>query len=196
MPTITYPVGGGGIGANIQGPTRQSINGVVNTSTASQAFSSGTETIPTNANLIIPSHGLVTGAAFEWQWSMSKTAAGTAAPTFNIKVGSAGTTADTTRFTITGPAQTAAVDTGFYMLSAQLRAAGASAVLVGTLFGQHTAATGAGFGTASATNGYQVATSSTFSSTTAVEGWFVSLSLAPGASAVWTVDYGIYKAFF
>jgi len=196
MPTITYPVTGGGIEANIQGPIRQSVIGVTNTSTASQAFSSGTETIPTNANLIIPSHGLVTGAAFKWQWSMSKTGAGTVAPTFNIKIGSAGTTADTTRFTITGPAQTAAVDTGFYTLSAQLRAAGASAVLVGTLFGQHTAATGAGFGTASATNGYQIATSSSFSSTTAVEGWFVSLSLAPGTSAVWTVDYGIYEAYF
>ena len=169
--------------------------GAVRTSLASQALS-GTETIPTNAQFVIPSFGLVTGAAWRFTWSMSKTNAGIAAPTFNIKIGSAGTVSDTTRFTITGPAQTAAVDTGRYELIVQLRSAGAAAVLSGHITGQHTAATGAGFGTANASDGYQIATSAAFDSTTAVGGWFVSLSLAPGASAVWTIDHGFYMAAF
>lgn len=69
------------------------------------------------------------GRRYSWRLIISKTAAGTATPILTIRVGTAGSTADTARVTLTWGAGTAAVDRGEIELEAMFSAIGASAVL-------------------------------------------------------------------
>jgi hypothetical protein len=62
---------------------------------------------------------------------MRKTAAGNAASTFDICVGTAGTTADTARVSFTKPAGSAAADEGKVVIEAIIRTIGATGVMVG-----------------------------------------------------------------
>ena len=100
---------------------------------------------------------------------MVKTAAGTAAGTVIVRVGTAGTTADTARLTFTWGAGTAAVDTGIYGVIVHFRSVGAgtSAVLVGYVqLDHHLAATGL-TATGAAGTGVLLVTSGGFDSTVA-----------------------------
>lgn len=120
---------------------------------------------------------------FKWRFRVTKTAAGTATPAFNIRFGTAGTTADTARATLTSTAaQTAAADTGMLELDGILRTVGASAVLQAAIRMDHTAADGAGLGTFR----YLAATSAAFDITPAAT--IIGVSCNPGATGtpVWT----------
>lgn len=83
---------------------------VYNFSTASQAPAAATRTYLTGSNIAIPTGKLQIGTMFRWKFNMTKTGAGTAASTFDIAVGTAGTTADTARVSFTKPAGTAVAD--------------------------------------------------------------------------------------
>lgn len=121
------------------------------------------------------------GSFFKWRFRATKTAAGVATPTFNIRLGTAGAVGDTSRVLFTSSAaQTAAVDTGMFEMDAIVRAVGATAVLSGVLRMDHTAADGAGFGTFR----YLLTTSASFDITPA--GTIIGVSCNPGASGVWT----------
>lgn len=107
--------------------------GYVNFSTASQAPTAATRTYITGSNIAVAAGALQVGTMFRWTISMTKTAAGIAASTFDICFGTAGTTADTARVSFTKPAGTAVVDEGFVTITAICRGpVGASGVVAGT----------------------------------------------------------------
>lgn len=154
-----------------------------NWSTAAQTGFAA-DTMLTGSVVSLPAtRGLKAGATYRVRFSVSKTAAGIAAPKFIVRVGTNGTTADTAVLTFTGGAQTAVVDTGWFEVQATWRSVGATGVLQGTLFGQHTknAATGL-IGNASPV--FEV-TGAAFDTTTA--SLKMGLSVNGGAAASWTV---------
>lgn len=131
--------------------------------------------------LPVPSHLLQAGANIRIRMVMTKTAAGVAAPVWNLRVGTAGTVADAARLTFTGPIQTAVIDTAIVELYAVLRNGGSVAVLSGGLQLFHNLAL-----TGFATLGTPVlqAISAAFDAT--VPNLIVGLSVNPGAAGVWT----------
>jgi hypothetical protein len=155
---------------------------VRNWSTA-DVVATGADTYLTGSGLVVPV-GLVlqVGVTFRWNFFMTKSAAGTAAPVWNIRVGTAGTTGDTARVTFTQvAAQTAVADTGWVEINGIIRSVGASGVLIAGLSLGHVLAT-TGFSTLGA-NVMQVL-SGGFDTT--VANLIVGVSVNPGASGVWT----------
>jgi len=143
---------------------------------------SAADTYLTGSSLNIPSHLLQAGAMPRWKLVMTKTAAGTAAPIWRIRIGTLGTTGDAAILTFTQVAlQTAVVDTGFVEIIANLRNIGVAGVLAGALRMNHVLAA-TGFSTLT-TNVLQV-TSAGFDTT--VANLIVGVSVNPGASGVWT----------
>lgn len=92
-----------------------------NFSVASQAPTAATRTYITGSKITVPPGRLQIGTMFRWSFSMTKTAAGIAASTFDIAVGTNGTTADVARVSFTKPAGTAAIDEGFVTIIAVVR---------------------------------------------------------------------------
>lgn len=163
----------------------RSTNAAIAAQTANAA-----DTWLTNSDLIIPSFGFQAKTTFLWQASASKTAAGIATPIYAVRVGSARTTSDTARLTITGPAQTAIADVGTLNVMVTVRSIGATGVLQGTAWWDHrgTAAntTTSGVGFANDTTGHTETTAAGFDMT-AIAGQFISLSVNPGTAGVWTI---------
>lgn len=124
------------------------------------------------------------GSWFRWSFRSNK-GGGTATPIYNIRFGTAGTTADTARVTVTGAAQTAVADEAWIVVEAAFRTVGASAVLVGQVHLMHRLATTGFSVTANNVFATPVA-SSTFDST--VAGSIIGLSVNPGASGAWVTD--------
>lgn len=118
--------------------------GHTNFSTASQAPAATTRTYLAGSALAIPSNKMQVGTCFRWMFTATKTAAGTAASTIDIAVGTAGTTADTARVSFTKPAGTAAVDEARFEIYAICRGPlSASGVMAGNMTMNHNlAATG------------------------------------------------------
>jgi hypothetical protein len=128
----------------------------------------------------LPSVGLI----YECKFDITKTAAGTATPIINIRVGTAGTTSDTARNTFTFGAGTAAVDVAHVSIYALFRAVGSgtSAVLQAVAAAvKNLEATG--WSTNVST---RVSTSGGFDSTIANLG--IGISYNGGASAAHTIQ--------
>lgn len=106
---------------------------VMNYSTANQSLTASTLTNITGSNLAVPTSATIVADTI-WQWKiiMSKTAAGTAATSFNVRLGTTGTTADTAVLTFTLPVGTAAIDTMRVDIMMNVRTTGATGVLQGT----------------------------------------------------------------
>ena len=134
----------------------------------------------------LPSFGVQAGTWFEWLFPVSKGAAGVAAPVYTIRIGAAGTTADTSRLALTGPAQTAAADTGFVRILVTVRNVGASGILRGMAHMQHNLAA-TGFANTPAGFSLVEASSAAFDNS-ALGGLIVGLSVNPGASGAWVVE--------
>ena len=156
--------------------------------------STGTQSIPANTVTYITDSQISTasikaGSVVTWNISVTKTAAGTAAPAWTVKFGTAISTADTTILTFTGAAQTAAVDTGMITIQCIFRTVGSgtSAVLVGHYSLTHQLAT-TGLSTG---GGGAISTSAGFNSTTANA--FLGVTVNSGASAVWTINQVFVK---
>jgi hypothetical protein len=123
--------------------TRARIIGAVrNQSVAAQAYTTA-EIYLTGSSLIVPTHLLQAGATCRWRVVLTKTA-GTAAPVFIIRVGTAGTTSDAAIVSFTGFATpSSATDTAFVDIEWILRTTGASATSEGVIRMNHAlAATG------------------------------------------------------
>lgn len=118
--------------------------GFVNFSTAAQAPAAATRTYIAGSNIAIPAGALQVGTCFRWTFNVTKTAAGTAASTYDIAFGTAGTTSDTARVSFAKPAGTAAADEGTVVITAVCRGpVGASGIVAGTFNLTHNlAATG------------------------------------------------------
>lgn len=119
---------------------------------------------------------------FRWRLAMAKTAAGVAAPTWNVRVGILGTVADASRLLFTSPLlQTAVVDNGVVDIMAIFRNAGAACVPSGTLQMEHLLAA---TGLATAAQVLLQVTGAAFDAT--VASLIVGLSVNPGAAGAWT----------
>lgn len=146
-----------------------------------------------DSDLKIPSFGMQTRTMFRWHISASKTGAGTATPVYQVRIGTARSTSDTSRLTLTGPAQTAIADIGTLTIEVIVRAVSASVgVIQGTAWWDHrgTAAntTTSGTGFANDSTGHVEATSANFDNTaTTLNGMYVGLSINGGTSCIWTV---------
>jgi len=128
---------------------------------------------------------LLAGCFFRWSWRSTKGAAGTAAPTYIIRYGTAGTTADTARLTLTGTAQTAAADSAKFLVEVNFRVIGASAVIQGSVWIDHFLAT-TGFTTTTQNHAMVEGTSAAFDSSPANS--IIGLSVNPGASGAWVTN--------
>lgn len=154
---------------------------VFNASVAAQGPGFATDTYLSGSACTIPTGRLKAGSVYRCRFHVSKTAAGTATPIVQLRLGTAGTVADTSRATLTFAAQTAAVDDAFIEVWATFRAVGASAVLqvAGTI--DHALAA-TGFSTANTS--VKTVTSAAFDVTPAT---VIGLSVNGGTSAAWTV---------
>jgi hypothetical protein len=162
-----------------------------NASTAAQGPGFATDTYVTGSNFPVTSR-LQAGSFFRWLIAMSKTAAGTAAPTFNIRFGTAGAIGDTSRCLFTGPAQSAVVDTAQLEIIGTFRAVGASAIIQGELKLHHNLAV-TGFATVNPAGVVFLSTTGgTFDSTVAAS--IIGLSMNGGTSAAWTVTSCVLDA--
>jgi hypothetical protein len=173
-----------GVGMRVFDATgREKIPGLglsVGNANTSDVVANAADTYLTGASLPIAGR-LQAGSFFKWRFRATKTAAGIASATFNIRVGTAGTTVDASRCLFTSSAaQTAATDTSMFELDGIFRAVGATAVLSGVIRMDHTAADGAGMGTFR----YLTTLSASFDVTPA--GTLIGVSCNPGASGVWT----------
>lgn len=151
---------------------------VYNQSVAAQSPATS-DTYVTNSNLLVGGR-LKAGTRFQWRIHMSKTAAGAAAPSVIIRVGTAGAIGDTARVTMTGPSQTAVVDEAVLLVEAVIRTYGTTGVLQGNMGIQHSAAVAAGFGEM-----FDAITSGTFDMTLAALQF--GISVIPNTSAAWTI---------
>lgn len=141
-----------------------------------------TDTYLAGSACAFPTGGPIAGATYRLVFDMTKTAAGTATPILVVRVGTAGTVADTAILTFTFAAGTAAVDNGMFEVSVHFRTVGSgtSAVLVGVAECRHAlAATGLTATGASGWAGLPVV-SSGFDST--VAGSIIGASFNGGAS--------------
>ncbi len=147
-----------------------------------QTITGNTDTYITDSRKVLPQARMQAGVVYRARIVVTKTAAGTATPTFTVRTGTAGTTADTSRLAYTGVAQTAVADVGFIEVQATFRVVGASAVLSTWLSFTHDLAA-TGFANAQRSFMGQ-SVSATFDSTTA--NMCIGLSVNAGASASWT----------
>lgn len=123
------------------------------------------------------------GTMFKWRIAMSKTAAGVAAQTFDVRFGTAGTTADTARLTgYTTGTQTAVADVAEVELDVTIRSISASGTAHGLFELVHNLAA---TGFAPTPNVVMQATSGAFDTTLA--NLRASISTTPGAAAVTTI---------
>lgn len=122
------------------------------------------------------------GSYFRWRFVMTKTAAGVATPIYSVRLGTAGTTADTAQLTFTGLAQTGAVDTGWHEIEVVVRSVSASATIQGACSMRHSLTT-TGLANAAQEQLFQ-AVSGSFDNTSA--SLIIGVSSNPGASGVWT----------
>lgn len=107
-------------------------NYLSNFSTVAQTPAAATRTYITGSAITVPTSGLKIGTCFRWTFNVTKTGAGTAASTFDIAFGTAGTIADTARVSFTKPAGTAVIDEGKIVIEAIVRGPlSASGVVVG-----------------------------------------------------------------
>ena len=155
-----------------------------NAATAAVGGGFAADTYMTGAQINIGTVGAWSaGMTYIARFDMTKTGAGVAGPVLTVRMGTAGTTSDTARLTLTGQAQTAAADTGIFEVWVTFRSVGSgtAAVIAGGFHLVHNLAT-TGF-----TSGAQVSTntaaSSGFDSTTSN---IIGVSFNGGTSFVGT----------
>ena len=148
---------------------------------AQGSVTAGTRTYLTGSS--IRCGKILVGARLRWIVSITKTAAGTGTTTFDIAVGTAGTTADTARVTYTGPTETAVADTLVLLIDMHVRVVSASGILAATFGAANTAVAGAAAGYKS--NSAYVA-SAAFDNT--ANNLYIGLCITAGTADVTTVN--------
>lgn len=157
---------------------------VKNTSYTQQAIVAATRTVIIGSSLAIPAGGLKVGAKLRWVFNMAKTAAGTAASTFDIAFGLLGTTADTARVSFAKPAGTAVADEGRVVVEAVVRSVSATGVVIGEFTMVHNLAA-----TGHATIPCVVVNTISAGFANNVADTIVSLCITSGASDAITIEY-------
>jgi hypothetical protein len=153
----------------------------VNESITDQLLDTGDELVTGSE---IPLGNLSPRATIRHRLTIVKTAAGVATPIIKVRVGTAGSAADTARHTHTLPAQTAAVDTCVVEVDTVVRsvASGTGSVTHFTCKLAHNLAT-----TGFSTSGTPITESTSGGYDLTADDLILSLSIDPGASGAWTV---------
>lgn len=152
-------------------------------SLASQGPTFAADTYLTGSFILFPAGGPKVNTKYTCRFSVAKTAAGTATPIIQVRTGTAGSTADTSRCSFTFSAGSAATDQGWFEITVSFRTVGNSTNAV---------AQGNCALTSQATTGFSTlikdvaTTSAGFDSTTT--GLGIGVSVNGGASAAWTVN--------
>jgi len=144
-----------------------------------------TDTYLVGSAIAIPASSLKIGTRYHMIFNVSKTAAGLATPILNIRFGTAGTTGDAARCTLTFTAQTAAIDAGTFEVWTTFRTVGSGTSAVLQCVGQRShglSITGLG----NLVSNTILATSAGFDSTVANSK--IGASITSGTSAVWTIQ--------
>lgn len=183
--------GGGGTGSPgtfLTNEYRETPTSTWQFPTAIEATVSGITANGVDTYLIgVGASGIISGSIITFRGCVTKTAAGTATPIFNVRFGNLATTSDTAIHTFTCVAQTAAADTGYFEIRLVIRSKSTTATSHGVLRFEH-------FNTTTGlANKAQVQliqnTSGTYDNT--VDNLKVGLSVNPGASGVWTFQHVI-----
>src|SRR5262245_34889286 len=178
LPAADYDLSGT---VNFRGlPILNTIDGNASTSTVSAGYAS--DTYLAGSSIAQPAGGWLALARYICVFDMVKTAAGTAQFTVTLRIGTAGTTSDTSICAFAFAAGTAAVDTGTFTVNAVFRTVGAgtTAVVAGVCSCQHALAATGLISTGASGQGQIATISSGFDSTTA--GTIIGLSVNGGAS--------------
>lgn len=192
LTAVTTPAGTDELAVNEAGTSKKLTLAQVNTfcdpismsSTSETGFAA--DTYVTGSALTVDPARLQAATFWRFLCEVEKTAAGIAAPVFSLRMGTAGSTADTAILTFTGGAQTAVIDRGRLEILAGFTSVGSgtSAVVAGVLILQHTNSS-TGLTTSGAAFPAPIkVTSSGFNSTTVTK---IGLSINAGASAAWTL---------
>lgn len=140
------------------------------------------DTYLTGSAITVPSFGMQVGQLYQWVVGVEKTAAGTGAITVTVRLGTNGTTADTSRAALAQTvAQTATASVTTFNVYVFVRTVSASGVLVAQFDVGGNSGTTTGWG-----DGDRIV-SSTFDNS-AVGGQFLGLSLNGNTSASYTID--------
>ena len=156
-------------------------------STVSAAYAA--DTYLAGSSILLPGGINVAGIQYIVEFDMVKTAAGTAAFTINMRLGTAGSTADSSICSMAFAVGTAAVDTGKFTVVGTLRSAGSgtSAVMVGSTMCNHALAATGLITTGASGTGQITTVGSGFNSTTANS--ILGISVNGGASFSGTNNY-------
>ena len=162
--------------------TVDTLDDVASTSTATVSAGYAADTYLAGSSLAIPTGLVRVSSMYYCCFDMVKTAAGIATPIVTIRIGTAGTIADTARITFTFAAGTAAVDTGIFEIWAHFRSVGSgtSAVLQGMCECTHSLAATGLTSTGASGAGIILAGSAGFDSTVPTS--FIGVSFNGGAS--------------
>lgn len=163
----------------------ETLGPLTNANTA-QLTGFATDTQVAGSVIAIPPGLLRVGSTYRCKFDITKTAAGTATPIITVRIGTAGTIADTARLTFTFSAGTAAVDVGSFEIVFTVRVAGASCIIAGSCELKHQlAATGL---TSGGTGGLELkaGASSAFDATVASS--IISIGYNGGTSHAATIE--------
>ena len=161
--------------------------GVDNAAVATQV-TGAVDVYITNSGLLVPTGRLQAKTTARWTLSITKGAAGTGTPTFNIRFGTGGVVGDASKCLFTWPAaNTAVADEMIVNILATFRTVGSgtTAVIQGSLIASHELTT-TGFGGTALTNVIILNnTSAGFDSTVAAS--ILGLSVNPGTAGAWSI---------
>lgn len=144
------------------------------------------DTYITGSNISIPPSLMRAGAMFVWTFGLTRSGAGTATPVYTVRFGTNGSTADTSRLSFTGLAQTNAADTGVHRIYVVCRVASASVGVIAGIFEEHHILTTTGLANAAQVQA-QASASSTFDTTVASS--IIGVSVNPGATSTWVYEH-------
>ena len=179
--TVAGPTGPTGANSTVAGPTGPTgpVASIANAN-ATDVVANATDTYLTGSRLEIGGRVKV-GTIMRWRLQATKTAAGTAAPVWNIRFGTGGTITDTSRCAYTDGAQTSVTDTAYWDIRAVVQVASATGVVQSVKVQDHRklgflAATAAPIVGNALSTGFNI-TGATLSA---------GLSVNPGTAGVWT----------
>lgn len=145
----------------------------------------------------LPTAGMRAGMFIQWQFPVTKGAAGVATPIYQIRIGPNQSVVDTSRLTLTGVLQSGVADSGWVKVLVVVRSVSATGVLQGSAWIQHNlATTGLASGATSPAGFNMVQATSAGFDNTALSGQFVGLSVNPGALGAWVVEQVIVKCWY
>ena len=186
--TDVLPIVNGGstksVTLNVLDAYIESRGRVNNASVTTPGAGFASDTYLVGSSVAIPNGRLQAKSMYRCKFSVTKTAAGIAAPIITVRIGTAGSTADTSRGALTFAAQTAAIDQGFFEIFCTWRTVGSGTTAVLQSMGTLSHALSI-TGLSTDVTGMKTATSAGFDSTTS--GSIIGCSVNGGTSAAWTI---------